>query len=415
MQYKHFFDVGYNNEADTIRHYSYRFPLITGKWRFISDVSNILVSGSETINIDLSFSSNDELFSGITLTNSTMSYSRYLYDVIVFENGAWTDGIYRDIVISDINYLGSEYINVLNTVLFYVPTAGTYIWAEVPRMNFEQEVTYNVDDMEVNVQMYSMTADDTFGDLIPVSFIACARDYDNNYSLTIEGKSADSIIFDQDGWRYHGSGGYYTATDTEKLRTLIIEAGSTPIPFEGTRFCFLWKNLISQDQTFLLSDIWIVSELEIISGDFTGETAVLYTSKNNANIVTLGTKGKQVITDSLDGFSNFCNIFDITQTEEGTIFEASDYPYVIPWGARLSTPDGIDGGTLTQWNVTHELLKELNKDDILIAKYNLETDSASVHNIIDYDPEMGTITADFKIGHNDIFAILSKLENLKEE
>lgn len=409
MEYKRFFDVGYKEGSNTIRRYSPTFPLVAGKWKFVSDMSGLFPSDdSEPGYILMSFSSNNELFREIVLTNTTMEYVKQFgnSNVIVFENGAWVDEKYREIITSDIEYLEYKYFKILDVSFYYMPIAGTYTWVENPYINSDWEMTYNVDDMEVNIQMYSMTADDTFGELIPVSFIACAHDSEDNYSLTIEGEGANRIVFDQEGWKYYNNSEYYTAADTEKLRTIIIGNNSAPFLLEGTRFSFLWKNLIANIQYFLLSGDWIDVEFEVMSGDFTG-IPVLYTTQNNVNMIILGEKGKQVISNGVGvSFSDFCNLFDINQTEEGNHFEASEYSYYMPWGGRLSTSDGTDGGTATGWDFGTEYTKDFKNDNFLIAKYNFETDTAAVYELSDYAPDTGIMTMNVELGHNDIFTVL---------
>ncbi len=413
MEYKRFFDIGYKEGSNTIRRYSPTFPLVAGKWKFVSDVSGLLPSTDDTTEpCWISFSSNGESFRKFTLTNTALWYTRSFGEstVTVFENGAWVDEKYREITISDTQYLEYKCFKTLNSSLYYMPTVGTYTWVENPYINSDWEITFNADDMEVNIQMYSMTADNTFGELVPVSYIACSHNSDDDYSLTIEGISDGRIIFDQDGWKYQCANGNFTATDTEKLRTITIELNSAPFLFEGTRFSFLWKNLITNTQYFLLSGDWINTEFEITSGSFTG-TPVLYTTQNNANMIILGEKGKQVISNDIGvSFSNFCNLFGIIKTESGNYFEASEYNYTMAWGGRLSTSEGTDGGTISGWNISLEGLKEQNGSNFLIAKYNFETDSAVVYEVNDYDPQTGTITMDMELGHNDIFTILYKNE-----
>lgn len=413
MEYKHFFDIGYKEGSNKIRRYSPTFPLVAGKWKFVSDVSGLLLSSDSTIeSCFISFSSNDELFKEIILTNTALKYGRSigLSSVTVFENGAWVDEKYREITISDTQYLEYKYFKILNSSFYYTPTAGAYTWVENPCINSDWEITYNVDDMEVNIQVYSMTADNTFGELVPISSVTCSYNSSNDYSLTIEGRSAERIIFNQDGWKYQNVNGDFTATDTEKLRTIIIETSSAPFLLEGTRFSFLWKNLIANTQYFLLSGDWINTEFEIVSGSFTG-IPVLYTTQDNANMIILGEKGKQVISNDIGvSFGNFCNLFDIIKTESGNYFEANEYNYSMAWGGRLSTSEGTDGGTIGGWNISLERIKELNGSNFLIAKYNFETDSAAVYEVSDYDPQTGTITMDMELSHNDIFTILYKNE-----
>lgn len=92
---------------------------------------------------------------------------------------------------------------------------------------------------------YSMTGNNVYGDLITYNHLEC----DSESALAIynypNGRPSVHYLYDENKWVYDLQGVGYTADDTNKLRTIIIETAQT-VSAEFYNWAITGGNLVKQ-------------------------------------------------------------------------------------------------------------------------------------------------------------------------
>ena len=103
--------------------------------------------------------------------------------------------------------------------------------------------------------------------------------------------------------------------------------------------------------------------------------------------------------------------FGITKTNYENDVDFTDFIIALPFGNRLTTETGTDGGTVTEWTATanNDTLKELTKENILILRYSATDDSMQCYELDNYYAQTGTITTSAPLGYDVIIMTAAKL------
>lgn len=156
-------------------------------------------------------------------------------------------------------------------------------------------------------------------------------------------------------------------------------------------------------------------KMSVIQGSLTG-TAVLFTTNNNANKVKVGTKGYQMLTtiDSAEvlnySIKDITTLFGIeNKTISGDVIynpERFNQSYS-NFGGRITSSNGTDIGTVNQLQLKCDAFKSAFTTPlaVLVAKYDINTDTIEIANISNMDEEEGMIEFAFPngLGYNTLF------------
>ena len=195
---------------------------------------------------------------------------------------------------------------------------GTYKFVETP--NLDGVVLEGGDYMSFACKSYSLTANNVYGDLVDYSRIIVDE---TNVSLYPEENDRPSLLFDIDDntWKYDIFGaGPYTATDDNKLRTIILETDQQ-VSQEFYNWAITQGNLVKQavsSHTLTISDAYTYdSKIDVNGNDVTSP----YTLQNG-DIINVPTVTESIVingTSYATGYEGSLNINgeDIAITRTG--------------------------------------------------------------------------------------------------
>lgn len=148
------------------------------------------------------------------------------------------------------------------------------------------------------------------------------------------------------------------------------------------------------------------SDVIVTGGTFTGTPSL---GEDNALTMTVGQKGYAVIQPDITALQAVTSEFGITQTNKGNAITAS-YELFFPWGGRLTTTAGTDGGVAAKIDFTINALSGYALDEILLVKYNSIDDTAEVLEPDEFNSEYGRITlaTRLNLSFNDIIVVYVK-------
>ena len=152
------------------------------------------------------------------------------------------------------------------------------------------------------------------------------------------------------------------------------------------------------------------SDVIVTGGTFTGTPSL---GEDNALTMTVGQKGYAVIQPDITALQAVTSEFGITETNKGNAITAS-YELFFPWGGRLTTTAGTDGGVAAKIDFTINVLSGYALDEILLVKYNSIDDTAEVLEPDEFNSEYGRITlaTRLNLSFNDIIAVYTKVPEL---
>ena len=141
---------------------------------------------------------------------------------------------------------GNIYLVEEEEALLATISAGTYMFMESPTL---PSVVLNPD---VLGKMNTLTTDNIYGDLIAFNIIGAEPDV--FIIIADDAEYAGAFIEYSDGnWVFHEDAGSYTATDTTKLRTIIIETDQT-VPQEFYDWFMANTQEVASGETWLLNE-----------------------------------------------------------------------------------------------------------------------------------------------------------------
>lgn len=156
-------------------------------------------------------------------------------------------------------------------------------------------------------------------------------------------------------------------------------------------------------------------KMSVIQGSLT-DTAVLFTTNNNANKVKVGTKGYQMLTaiDSAEvlkySIKDITTLFGIeNKTVSGdVIYNPERFNQLYSnFGGRITSNNGTDIGTVNRLQLKCEAFKSAFTTPlaVLVAKYDINTDTIEIANINNMDESEGMIEFAFSngLGYNTLF------------
>lgn len=162
------------------------------------------------------------------------------------------------------------------------------------------------------------------------------------------------------------------------------------------------------------------SMLSVTRGTFsTSSEPTFYTTNNDADKVIVGSKGYPLIDKINDDnateivtANQFFETFGITTTNKGTTI-TGNWEFVCPFGGRLTTTQGTDGGNFEVWGTNEdgfEDIKDLAEiEDLLFVVYDTETDTAAAYELDEYDAQFGTFKVSAEVGYNKITAFATRV------
>lgn len=151
--------------------------------------------------------------------------------------------------------------------------AGTYQFIETLKSNTELDIAE-----PINCKVNTLTSNDTYGDMSEsgVFNISVINTESNPLELDIAGETVEAeIVYQDNSWTYMSSSGNYTATDTSKLRTIVLETNQY-VSQEFYDWAITQGNLVKVEQS--TGETWVLNDK--LSGTLVGSYKINFTSNN---------------------------------------------------------------------------------------------------------------------------------------
>lgn len=132
--------------------------------------------------------------------------------------------------------------------------AGTYQFIETLKSNTELDIAE-----PINCKVNTLTSNDTYGDMSEsgVFNISVINTESNPLELDIAGETIEvEIVYQDNSWVYMSSSGNYTATDTSKLRTIVLETDQY-VSQEFYDWAITQGNLVKVEQS--TGETWVMN------------------------------------------------------------------------------------------------------------------------------------------------------------
>lgn len=272
--------------------------------------------------------------------------------------------------------------------------AGTYQFIETLKSNTELDIA-----QPINCKVNTLTSDNTYGDLSEsgVFNISVINTESNPLELDISGEEVEAeIVYQDNSWKYMSSNGTYTATDTSKLRTIVLETDQN-VSQEFYDWAITQGNLVKVEET--TGEIWILND-NISPAKTLEKTEINFTS-NNTQYTALQYKRSTLGYYTADG--SLIDIADADIMGETTSWTNTAYKTITfdttPTGALLTwlQANGTkQGGTNTFTQVEVTLTKpfksgaKINSSDATFGRIS-NMDKTKIYSIKDIAGEYSQI------------------------